>query len=157
MKKNTAWPIWAVGIAAAAGLYFAAAPRNESSLEKSYPTRAPGEVRPAPVYHIPSNDVFVDMIPPGESIENSRGVLVRLNERHVQSLAQYAPVWYEITGLKNFKVSIPVDKGQSLAAVEFASQLSLEGKTLMIFGMDPHTQQRATLFEKKFVGKREYY
>lgn len=157
MKKDSSWPLWAAGLGAAAMLYFAAAPRNESSLDKSYPARAPGEVRPAPVYKIPQNDVSVDMIPPQAQVENSRGMFVRINAKHVQSLAQYTPVWYEVDGLPNLRVSIGIDKGQSFAAVEFTNTLSLEGKVLTIFGIDPHTKQRTALFEKKFVGKRDYY
>ena len=157
MKKTSSWPLWVAGIGIGALVYFVGVSRNESSLDKSYPVRAPGEVRPAPVYTIPQNDVAVDMIPREASIEKSSGMFVRIDAKHVRSLVPYTPVWYEVEGLPNLRVSIPVDKNQSLAAVEFTHPLSLEGKVLQIFGMDPHTKQRATLFERKFVDRRKFY
>jgi hypothetical protein len=156
-KKTLNTVIMGAGIAAVVGGLAYWSSLQPPQLERSYPPRAPGEVRPAPVYRIPSGDVRVDMIPPQAPVERSQGVLVMVQEKHLQSLAQYAPVWYEITGLKNFKVSLPVDHGQSLAAVQFTAPISLENKVLTIYGMDPATKQRVALFEKKFVPARAYH
>lgn len=75
-----------------------------------------------------------------------KGIGVRFDRAHQELFAQYAPVWYEIPEMR-VKVQLYFEQGMTGFTATLPQPENLNGKTLVIYGIDPSTKQRKILYQ----------
>lgn len=128
-------------------------PRNDS------PSRAPAEVRPAPVsppaQRAPlkpyGGEIEIDVIANAQNDELSDGITLRFNRTTQLTFARYLPVFYDIPGIQLAPValypSVTPERSMSSVRTTFGRPESIDGKVLYILGTDPQTRKQVLLYK----------
>jgi len=101
----------------------------------------------------------IDIVGPAID-DRVQGIGVVIPRAAHQELAQYLPVWYEISGLNRLRTTIPIEQFKDRAYTRFTSPLSIDGRTLTLYGIDPETRETVILEEmllRSTGGQRQYH